>query len=138
MPDTGYNYDDSWSAEGSLDDVLLTTGGAVTAEGEISCDGKGVLLLSFDIDYSNDPIVTGGLQVYIRREVAAAVYETRAGAAVAKEFPFTQNGTVRDVLELWCGEFDNILIEMVWANASVGSTAAFHMLYKFAAVPAAS
>ena len=60
MADTGYNWDDTWTA---IDAAVALTQGETTTDNSdtIDLDGKAACLISIDTDYSNHAKATGGL-----------------------------------------------------------------------------
>lgn len=137
MPDTGYNWDTSWTV---LDaSIVLTTGGTVTDQSaEIDCDGKAAILISIDTDYSNHAKATGGLRISVARDIDDTVYESLSGRSVVFEMPFTQAGTERKTIALSCAEFQKIVVIQDWLNTTASSNSTTATAYKFATVPLAS
>ena len=137
MADTGYNWEANWTV---LDAAIALTQGATTTDqsAEIDCDGKAAIMISFDTDYSDHAKATGGLNIYILRDVDDTVYESLNGAAVHFEMPFTQNSTERKTIALNCSQFQKIVIYQSWLNSTGSSVATTATAYKFATVPVAS
>jgi len=137
MADTGYNWDANWSV---LDAAIALTQGATTTDqsAEIDCDGKAAIAISFDTDYSDHAIATGGLVIYILRDVDDTVYESLNGASVVFEMPFTRNSTERKTIMLDCSQFQKIVVYQKWNNSTGSSVATTATAYKFATIPVAS
>lgn len=137
MADTGYNWADTWTDEysGTL------TQGATDADTSdaISLDGKAAIAISVDADYSNHAKATGGLYVYICRDINGADYEVEADGPWGFEMPFTQSGTHRQTFVLSADSFGpGFKIYLDWDNSTASSAVTVVTKYKFATVPVAS
>lgn len=137
MADTGYNWDANWT---TLDAATVLTQGGTTTDTSIviDCDGKAVFHLSVDTDYSNHAKATGGLFIYILKDINGTDYETEADGPWGFEMAFLQAGTRR-----WAQSFDvrditKIKVHQDWDNSTGSSVATTATLYKFATIPPAS
>lgn len=137
MPDTGYNWDDAWSAIDAA--IVLTQGGTTTdLSAEIDLDGKAACLISIDTDYSNHAKATAGLSVFIARETGDGSFEAEADGPWGFEMPFTQNGTNRKVFFLSAAQFHKFKILLDWDNSTGSSVATTRTDIKYATIPVAS
>jgi len=141
MADTGFNWDASWTGEFS---GTLTTGGTVTdTSAEISMDGKAAIEISIDADYSDHAKATGGLKVYILRDVNGTDFEVDPVANANSQpwgfvMNFSQNGTIRRTIFLSGAQYSNFKIFLHWANTTASSNVAVVTSYRFATIPPAS
>ena len=137
MAETGYNWEDTWTVLDAA--IALTQGGTTTdLSAEIDCDGKAAIMISIDTDYSNHVRATGGLEIYILRDIDGTDTESLNGASIVFEMPFTQNGTERKAFVLDCSQFHKIKLYQYWRNSTGSSVATTATAYKFATVPVAS
>jgi len=137
MADTGYNWDDTWTA---IDAAIALTQGGTTEDfsAAIDLDGKAACLISIDTDYSDHAKATGGLFVFIERETGDGSYELEADGPWGFEMPFTQNGTNRRVFFLSASQYQKFKIHLDWDNSTASSIATTRTDIKYATVPAAS
>ena len=137
MADTGYNWDTSWTAIDAA--IALTQGGTTTDNSAtIDLDGKAACLISIDTDYSNHAKATGGLSVFIAKEVGDGNFEVEADGPWGFEMPFTQAGTNRKVFFLSAAHFQKFQIHLDWDNSTGSSVATTKTDIKYATVPLAS
>jgi len=137
MADTGYNWDDTWTAIDAA--IVLTQGGTTTDNSAtIDLDGKAACLISIDTDYSDHAKATGGLYVYIVRETGDGSFEAEADGPWGFEMPFTQNGTNRVVFALSANDFQKFQVHLDWDNSTGSSVATTRTDIKYATVPVAS
>ena len=137
MADTGYNWDDTWTA---IDAAVALTQGETTTDNSatIDLDGKAACLISIDTDYSNHAKATGGLSVYIVREVGDENFEVEADGPWGFEMPFTQDGTNRKVFFLSAAQWQKFQIHLDWDNSTGSSVATTKTDIKYATIPVAS
>jgi len=137
MADTGYNWDDTWTA---IDAAVALTQGETTTDNSatIDLDGKAACLISIDTDYSNHAKATGGLSVYIVREVGDGNFEVEADGPWGFEMPFTQDGTNRKVFFLSAAQWQKFQIHLDWDNSTGSSVATTKTDIKYATIPVAS
>ena len=137
MADTGYNWDDSWSAVDAA--ITLTQGGTTTdTSAEIDLDGKAAALISIDADYSDHAKATGGLSVFLLRETGDDSDESEADGAWGFEMPFTQNGTNRRVFRVLAADYHKFKIHLDWDNSTASSSVTVRTDVKYATIPPAS
>jgi len=137
MADTGYNWDANWTAIDAA--IVLTQGGTTTDNSAtIDLDGKAACLISIDTDYSNHAKATGGLSVYIVREVGDGNFEVEADGAWGFEMVFTQNSTNRRVFFLSAAQYQKFQIHLDWDNSTGSSVATTKTDIKYATIPVAS
>ena len=137
MADTGYNWEANWTVMDAA--TALTQGGTTTDQSdEVDCDGKAAIMISIDTDYSNHAKATGGLNIYILRDVDDTVYESINGACLRFEMPFTQAGTERKTISMSCANLQKFVLYQSWLNSTGSSVATTATAYKFATVPVAS
>ena len=137
MADTGYNWEADWTEEYS---GTLTQGGTTEdTSAALSLDGKAAIAISVDVDYSNHAKATGGLFVWILRDINGTDYEVEADNPWGFEMVFTQNSTNRIQFVLSAQEFGpSIKILLDWDNSTGSAAATVVTKYKFATIPAAS
>ena len=137
MSDTGYNWDDAWTV---LDAAIALTQGGTTEDtsAEINCDGKAAIMFSIDTDYSDHAKATGGLFVYVLKDIDGTAFEVEADNPWGFEMVFTQNGTNRRAFALPCSSLTKIKLMLDWDNSTGSSVATTATAYKFATIPAAS
>ena len=141
MADTGFNWDAAWTAE--YDGTLTTAGTVTDTSAAISMDNKAAIEVSIDADFSNHAKATGGLKVYILRDVNATDYEidpvTDSNSGPwGFEMPFSQNATIRKTIFLSGGQYSAFKIFLHWANTTASSNVVVATKYRFATVPVAS
>ena len=137
MADTGYNWDASWTAIDAA--IALTQGGTTTDNSAtIDLDGKAACLISIDTDYSDDAKATGGLSVFIVREVGDGNFEVEADNPWGFEMVFTQNATNRKVFFLSAAQWQKFQIHLDWDNSTGSSVATTKTDIKYATIPVAS
>lgn len=137
MADTGVNWDDSWTDEYS---GTLTQGGTTDdTSAALSMDGKYCIAISVDADYSNHAKATGGLYVYILRDINGSDYEVEGDGPWGFEMPFTQNATHRRAFVLKAADFGpTFKIYLDWDNSTSSSAVTVVTKYKYGTIPAAS
>jgi len=137
MADTGFNWEASWSAIDAA--IALTQGGTTTDNSAtIDLDGKAACLISVDTDYSNHAKATGGLSVFIVREVGDGNFEVEADNPWGFEMVFTQNATNRKVFFLDAAQWQKFQILLDWDNSTGSSVATTRTDIKYATIPVAS
>jgi len=133
MTDAGINWPLSWTGEYS---GTLTTGGTVTdTSAAIDLDVKESIEISIDADYSNHAKATGGLYVYILRDVNASDYEidpvTDSNSKPwGFEMAFSQNATIRKTFTLYGIDISRFKIFLHWANTTASSNVAIVTSYQ--------
>ncbi len=137
MPDTFYNWDAAWTV---LDAAITLTQGGTTDDTSvvIDCGDAAAVEVSIDADYSNDAKATGGLYVYVLRDIDGTSYEVEADKPWGFEMPFTQNGTNRRTFSVSPGKVSKFKLLLVWKNSTAGSSVTVATAYKKATIPAAS
>jgi len=141
MADTGINWPLSWTQEYS---GTLTTGGTITDTSDaIDLDVKASIEISIDADYSDHAKATGGLKVYILRDVNGTDYEidpvTDSNSKPwGFEMAFSQNATIRKTFTLYGIDFSRFKIFLHWANTTSSSNVAIVTNYQKSTIPAAS
>lgn len=137
MADTGYNWDAAWSAIDAA--IVLTQGGTIIDNSAtLDLDGKAACLISIDTDYSNHVKATGGLSVFIVREVGDGNFEVEADGPWGFEMVFTQNNTNRKVFFLSAAQWQKFQIHLDWDNSTGSSVATTKTDIKYATIPVAS
>lgn len=137
MADTGYNWDAAWTAIDAA--IVLTQGGTVIDNSAtLDLDGKAACLISIDTDYSDHAKATGGLSVFIVREVGDGNFEVEADGPWGFEMVFTQNATNRKVFFLDAGQWQKFQIHLDWDNSTGSSVATTKTDIKYATIPVAS
>jgi len=137
MADTGYNWDAAWTGIDAA--VVLTQGGTTTDTSDaIDLDGKAAAIVSIDVDYSNHAKATGGLFVYLLRDINGTDYEDSADQIWGFEVNFTQNATNRVAFAVDPGEYSKFKIYLDWTNTTGSSVATVATKIIYATVPAAS
>jgi hypothetical protein len=106
-------------------------------------DGKAAIEISVDADYSNHAKATGGLKVYILRDVDETVFEidpvTDSNSTPwGFEMAFSQNATIRKTFALSGSQYSKFQIFLHWANTTASSNAVIATGYRFATIPVAS
>lgn len=136
MPDTGINWEDTWTQEFS---GTLTQGGTDTdTSAEISMDGKYCICITVDADYSDHAKATGGLSVYILGDINGTDFESENDEPWGFEMPFSQNGTRRRSFVIYGGDYPSFKIHLHWDNSTASSSVTVVTKYKYGTVPAAS
>jgi len=137
MADSGFNWDATWTAIDAA--ITLTVGGTIIDNSAtIDLDGKAACLISIDTDYSDHAKATGGLFVYIVKEVGDGNFEVEADVPWGFEMPFTQNGTNRVVFALSAAEFNKFQIHLDWDNTTASGVATTKTDIKYATIPPAA
>lgn len=137
MADTGYNWDTSWTTLQNA--VTLTQGGTTeNTSSEVDLDGKAACEVSVDADYSNHAKATGGLFVYVLRDVNGTDYEAETDEPWGFEMVFTQNGTNRRTFSIDPGQVTKFKILLDWDNSTASSSVTVTTSYKTATIPAAN
>ena len=137
MADSGFNWDAAWTAIDAA--ITLTVGGTIIDNSAtIDLDGKAACLINIDTDYSNHAKATGGLFVYIVKEVGDGNFEVEADVPWGFEMPFTQNGTNRVVFALSAAEFNKFQIHLDWDNTTASGVATTKTDIKYATIPPAA
>lgn len=137
MADTGFNWDAAWTTLDAA--IVLTTGGTVNdTSAAISTDGKAVCIVSIDTDYSNHAKATGGLSIYILRDINGTDYEAIGDNPWGFEMVFTQNDTNRRAFAIDCSGINSFKIYQAWANTTANAVATTATSYIFGTVPVAS
>ena len=110
MPETGINWPLSWTDEftGTLTQGATDTDTSVA----IDLDVKASIEISIDVDYSNHAKATGGLFVYILRDINGTDYESEADNPWGFEMDFLQNGTQRRTFVLHGIDFSRFKISL--------------------------
>ena len=137
MANTGYDWATSWTAIDAA--VALTQGGTVTDfSATQTMDIHSSCLISIDTDYSNHAKATGGLFVFIVREVGDGNFEADADLPWGFEMPFTQNATNRRVFFLSGLQYNKFQIFLRWDNSTGSAVATTKTDIKLSTVPVAS
>ena len=116
----------------SMHDWILTI--ATLAKG----DGSAAIAISIDADYSDHAKATGGLYVYILKDINGTDYEAEGDGPWGFEMPFTQNGTNRRTITLSAKDFPKFKIYLDWDNSTGSSSVDVVTKYKRATIPAAA
>ena len=136
MPPTGIDWPLSWTDEFT---GTLTQGGTDTdLSAAINLAVKASIEISIDVDYSNDAKATGGLFVYILRDINGTDYETEDDNHWGFEMDFLQNGTRRRTFILHGIDFSRFKIFLDWDNSTASSAATIATKYQKSNVPVAS
>ena len=137
MADTGYNWDDTWTV---LDAAITLTQGGTTEDTSavIACDGKAAIIITIDADYSDHAKATGGLFVYVLKDIDGTAYENEGDKPWGFEMPFTQNDTNGRSFSLAVSGVDDFKLMLDWDNSTASSSVTVATAYKFATSPAAS
>jgi len=135
MPDTGLNWDNSWT---TIDAAITLTQGGTTTDicAVVDCDGKAACEISIDADYSNHAKATGGLFVYVLRDINGTDYEDETDKPWGYEMPFVQNGTRRRTFTV--EKISKFKILLDWDNSTGSSEVVVATMKKYATVPLAS
>ena len=137
MADTGYNWDAAWTEVVAAN--VLTTGGTTTYTSEVlSLDGKAACEISIDTDYSDHAKATGGLFVYILREIGTGDYEAEVDGPWGFEMPFQQNSFGRRAFILSAAQWNDFKIHLDWDNSTGSSAATSDVDIRYATIPVAS
>ena len=137
MANTGHDWATSWTAIDAA--VALTQGGTVTDfSATQTMDIHSSCLISIDTDYSNHAKATGGLFVFIVREVGDGNFEADADLPWGFEMPFTQNATNRRVFFLSGLQYNKFQIFLRWDNSTGSAVATTKTDIKLSDVPVAS
>jgi len=137
MADTGYNWDAGWSVIDAA--IVLTQGGTIIDTSDvIDCDGKAAVEISIDADYSNHAKATGGLFVYVLRDIDGSDYEVEADGPWGFEMPFTQAGTRRRTFTVDCSQISEFKLHLDWDNSTGSSVVTVATAKKYATIPVAS
>ncbi len=135
---SGHDWDTNWTADGSSP-FTLTQGGAVQAtSAAIFNDVKSGCEVSIDADYSNHAKATGGLIVYIFRDINGTAYETFGDGGFAFEMEFTQNGTNRRTIPVPPGMTSRFKVGLEWLNSTGSSEVVIALNFRQADIPLAS
>jgi len=137
MADTGYNWDAGWT-EVVAGNALTVAGTIVYTSALITLDGKAACEISIDTDYSDHAKATGGLSVYILRELGTGDYESEADGAWGFEMPFVQNSFGRKVFALSASQFNDFKIHLDWDNTTGSAVATTDIDIRYATIPVAS
>jgi hypothetical protein len=137
MADTGYNWDAGWTA---IDAAILLDQSGTTEDTSavIDCDGKAACEISIDADYSNHAKATGGLFVYILRDIDGTSYETEDDEPWGFEMPFLQAGTRRRTFSIDVSQISEFKILLDWDNSTASSQVTVATGKKYATIPVAS
>jgi hypothetical protein len=136
MANTGHDWG-SWVAVDAA--ITLTTGGTVQdTSAAQSNDIKSACEISIDADYSNHAKATGGLKIYIFRDVDGSDFEDFDDAGWSFEMPFTQNGTNRRTFSVPPDAVGDFKIGLEWLNTTGGSSVTVATGIRQADVPVAS
>lgn len=137
MANTGHDWATTWTAIDAA--ITLTTGGAVQdTSAAQSNDLKSACEISIDADYSNHAKATGGLVVYIFRDVDGTDYEGFSDAAWSFEMPFVQNGTRRRTFAVPPNMVSKFKVGLEWLNTTGGSSVTVATGIRQADIPVAS
>ena len=137
MADTGYNWDAGWTEVVAAN--ALTQGGTTTYTSDvISLDGKAACEISIDTDYSDHAKATGGLHVYILRELGTGDYEAEVDGPWGFEMPFQQNSFGRRAFTLEADKWNDFKIHLDWDNSTGSAVATSDIDIRYATVPPAS
>jgi len=138
MANTGHDWG-AWANIDADQPVTLTTAGTITDTSDaVDLDIKSACEVSIDADYSDHAKATGGLSVYVARDINDTDYEVVADGAWGFEMPFTQAGTHRRAFAVDPGQIGKFKIITVWANTTGSSNVAYTIKVRTASVPLAS
>lgn len=136
MANTGHDWG-SWVVIDAA--IALTQGGTTEDISAVqTLDKNSACLISIDVDYSDHAKATGGLFVWILRDIDDTVYEVEADGPFGFEMPFTQNGTNRRTIVLSGAQWNKFKILLDWDNSTASSVATIATAIKKADVPVAS
>ena len=141
MADTGVNWPLSWTGEYS--GTLTTAGTVVDTSAALDLDVKASMEISIDADYSNHAKATGGLRVYILRDVNGTDYEIDPVTDTLStpwgfEMVFSQNKTIRKTFTLYGMDISRFKIFLHWANTTASSNVVVVTSYQVSTIPVAS
>jgi hypothetical protein len=137
MADTGYNWDAGWTVIDAA--IVLTQGGTDDdTSAVIDLDGKAACEISIDADYSNHAKATGGLFIFVLRDIDGTSYETEADGPWGFEMPFLQNGTRRRCFNVDCSQISEFKLYLDWDNSTGSSSVTVATAVKYATIPVAS
>ena len=113
-------WDSAWT---TIDATITLTQGGTTEDTSAAIDlaGKSSVEISIDADYSNDVKATGGLFIYLLRDINGTAYEVELDEPWGFEMPFTQNSTRRRTFSVDPSMFSNFKILLDWDNSTGGS-----------------
>lgn len=132
---TGIDWPLSWTQEFS---GTLTQGGTDTDTSDaIDLDVKASIEITIDADYSDHAKATGGLFVFILRDINGTDYESEADNPLGFEMPFVQNGTRRRSFVLQGIDFSRFKIHLDWDNSTANSAVTVVTNYQKSDIPAA-
>jgi hypothetical protein len=137
VADTGYNWDAAWTV---LDAAIVLTQGGTTEDtsDEVSLDGKAACELSIDADYSNHAKATGGLFVWILRDINETDFEAEADLPFGIEMVFTQAGTNRRTISIDPSQVSKFKVLLDWDNSTASSAVTVATSLRYATIPVAS
>ena len=137
MADTGYNWDAGWT---EIDAAMTLTQGGTTEDTSavIDCDGKAAMEISIDADYSDHAKATGGLFVYVLRDIDGTSYEVEGDNPWGFEMPFTQNATHRRSFAIDTGKISKFKLMLDWDNSTGSSAVTVATAYKASTISVAS
>jgi len=104
----------------------------------IDLDVKASIEISIDADYSNHAKATGGLFVYILRDINGTDYESEADGPWGFEMDFLQAGTRRRTFVLSGIDFSRFKIFLDWDNSTASSAVTVATKYQKSSIPVAS
>lgn len=137
MPDTGINWDDTWTEIDAA--IVLTQGGTIAdVSAEIDLDGKIACRVSVDVDYSNHAKATDGLTVSILEDINGTDFEATTDVPWAIPVPFTQNGTNRMPIRINPADVNKFKIGLDWGNTTGSSVATVATKVLYGTLPVAS
>ena len=137
MADTYYKWDAGWTVIDAA--IVLTQGGTTTdTSAVIDLRTKAACEISIDVDYSNHAKATGGLFVYVCRDIDGTSYEVEADGPWGFEMPFTQSGTHRRTFTVDPSQVSEFKIHLDWDNSTGSSVATVATAAKYATIPVAS
>ena len=114
-------WDSAWTTIDAA--ITLTNGGTIVdTSAAIDLTGKSSVEISIDADYSDHAKATGGLFVFLLRDINGTDYEVELDEPWGFEMPFTQNSTRRRTFSIDPSMFSNFKIHLDWDN-STGSSA---------------
>lgn len=132
---TGIDWPLSWTQEFS---GTLTQGATDTdTSAAIDLDVKASIEITIDADYSDHAKATGGLFVFILRDINGTDYESEADNPWGFEMPFVQNGTRRRSFVLQGIDFSRFKIHLDWDNSTANSAVTVVTNYQKSDIPAA-
>ena len=135
---TGYDWDTSWFDIDSASPIVLTQGGTITDFSEvITLDVEASCIISIDTTYSNHAKATGGLFIFIVREIGDGNYEVDADNPWGFEMVFTQNADNQKVFYLSGLQYNKFKIFQRWDNSTGSSVATTKTDLKKSTVPIA-